>query len=225
MVFALTHFCSIDGNAVYVGVHIRRTDMLHDYNIYKGYTVADEAYMDSAVKHMIEALKKQQRPLNIVFVVCSDDMDWTKEKFYNAVFRATYTKNYQQSTVYSVSPIDGQLTSVFGPSGVFRQPTQSAPSTGQLQQATPFMGVNTPFVADDSVRVKIAYSEGRSDGQDLAILSQCNHTIMTVGTYGWWAGYLAGGITIYYKNFPKPGSELSFIFNREEFFPQEWIGL
>ncbi|XP_064469605.1 galactoside alpha-(1,2)-fucosyltransferase 2-like [Ornithodoros turicata] len=31
-----------------------------------------------------------------------------------------------------------------------------------------------------------------SPAMDLALLAQCNHTIMTIGTFGFWAGYLAG---------------------------------
>jgi hypothetical protein len=28
---------------------------------------------------------------------------------------------------------------------------------------------------------------------DLALLAACNHTILTYGTFGFWAGFLAGG--------------------------------
>jgi hypothetical protein len=30
-------------------------------------------------------------------------------------------------------------------------------------------------------------------GRDLALLAACNHTILTYGTFGFWAGFLAGG--------------------------------
>ena len=30
-------------------------------------------------------------------------------------------------------------------------------------------------------------------GLDLAIISQCNHTILSHGTFSFWAGFLAGG--------------------------------
>lgn len=60
---------------------------------------------------------------------------------------------------------------------------------------------------------------------DLAILASCNHTIATVGTFSWWAGYLAGGITVYYKNFPANGSEIASVFHAEDYFPPTWIGL
>ena len=31
----------------------------------------------------------------------------------------------------------------------------------------------------------------------MAILAACNHTIITAGSYGFWAGYLAGGTVVY----------------------------
>ena len=33
-------------------------------------------------------------------------------------------------------------------------------------------------------------------GRDLAILARCNHTILSYGTYSFWAGYLSGGLRI-----------------------------
>lgn len=33
--------------------------------------------------------------------------------------------------------------------------------------------------------------------EDMSLLAQCNHSIITVGTYGFWAGYLSAGITLY----------------------------
>nr|XP_026261991.1 ras-interacting protein 1 [Urocitellus parryii] len=47
----------------------------------------------------------------------------------------------------------------------------------------------------------------RNAGKDLALLTQCNHTTVTVGTFGFWAAYLAGGDTAYFTNFALPDSE------------------
>lgn len=72
----------------------------------------------------------------------------------------------------------------------------------------------------------IEFSAGNNEAVvDLAILASCNHTIATVGTFSWWAGYLAGGITVYYKNFPANGSETASLFRAKDFFPPTWIGL
>ncbi|MEE6483023.1 hypothetical protein FKM82_013407, partial [Ascaphus truei] len=60
---------------------------------------------------------------------------------------------------------------------------------------------------------------------DFALLAHCNHTIMTIGTFGYWAGYLAGGETIYLSNFTLPDSKFLKIFQYEASFLPGWIGI
>lgn len=58
--------------------------------------------------------------------------------------------------------------------------------------------------------VHARYVNGRDDfdGHDLAIMSMCGHTIISVGSYGWWGAFLANGTTIYYAEWPRNGSNL-----------------
>lgn len=60
---------------------------------------------------------------------------------------------------------------------------------------------------------------------DMAILSRCNHSIITTGTYGWWSAWLSGGQTIYYKDFPRKGSGLDRLFDAKTYFPPNWIAM
>ncbi|XP_044844839.1 galactoside alpha-(1,2)-fucosyltransferase 2-like isoform X1 [Mauremys mutica] len=64
-----------------------------------------------------------------------------------------------------------------------------------------------------------------SPGRDFALLAHCNHTIMTIGTFGIWAGYLAGGETIYLANYTLPDSPFLKIFKPEAAFLPQWIGI
>ncbi|XP_058385752.1 galactoside alpha-(1,2)-fucosyltransferase 1 [Diceros bicornis minor] len=64
-----------------------------------------------------------------------------------------------------------------------------------------------------------------SPGKDFALLMQCNHTIMTIGTFGFWAAYLAGGDTVYLANFTLPDSNFLKIFKPEAAFLPEWVGI
>lgn len=73
----------------------------------------------------------------------------------------------------------------------------------------------------------VYYSEGNKPETDMALLSLTNHTIMTVGTFGWWSAFLTNGTTLYYKHPFVPGSDFSKQFHndtREHFYPG-WIGL
>lgn len=76
----------------------------------------------------------------------------------------------------------------------------------------------------DASRVNVTFSEGHSAGEDLALLASCNHTVVTTGTYGWWAAWLADGITVYYANFPRHGSSLGNRSRVHEYYPPNWIG-
>ncbi|KAK4318842.1 hypothetical protein Pmani_010164 [Petrolisthes manimaculis] len=43
----------------------------------------------------------------------------------------------------------------------------------------------------------VYFSQGFSAGQDMALLSSCNHSIITLGSFGFWTAYLAGGEVVY----------------------------
>jgi hypothetical protein len=43
-------------------------------------------------------------------------------------------------------------------------------------------------------------------GDDLATLALCEHTIVTAGSYGWWAAWLAGGNVVHDLQYPSPSS-------------------
>lgn len=58
---------------------------------------------------------------------------------------------------------------------------------------------------------------------DLAMLSLCNHTVVTVGTFSWWASWLAGGDVVYYADWPTPHTEIGQAYNTSEYFPANWI--
>jgi len=43
------------------------------------------------------------------------------------------------------------------------------------------------------------FSVGHTANVDFAILSRCNHSIITMGTYGMWSAYMAGGVTVFHQ--------------------------
>ena len=45
--------------------------------------------------------------------------------------------------------------------------------------------------------------EASSVGHDLAIMARCNHSIISHGTFSYWAGFLAGGAVITPHHFPQ----------------------
>ena len=74
-------------------------------------------------------------------------------------------------------------------------------------------------------RVPIVYSQSRSSWDDFSMLMLCNHSIISVGTFGWWGAWFAKGHVVYYDGFPLPGSKIDYETNKEDFFPSDWVAL
>lgn len=55
----------------------------------------------------------------------------------------------------------------------------------------------------------VYFSTGNAAAEDIALLSLANHTIISIGTYGWWIGWMAQGTCVYYKNAMRPGSRFA----------------
>jgi hypothetical protein len=61
---------------------------------------------------------------------------------------------------------------------------------------------------NSAVDINLTYSLGNTAAFDLIMLSKCDVVVMTTGTYGWWAAWLANSkITIYYSRWPREGSD------------------
>ena len=61
--------------------------------------------------------------------------------------------------------------------------------------------------------------------EDFALLQSCDHMIMTVGTFGWWAGWMTsqrGGDVLYYRYHFKCHDACDR-FERADHFPSNWL--
>ncbi|XP_013389834.1 galactoside 2-alpha-L-fucosyltransferase 1 [Lingula anatina] len=59
----------------------------------------------------------------------------------------------------------------------------------------------------------------------MAVLSRCNHSIISVGALGWWTAFLAGGTVVYYNGWPDPTSSVSALYRLNQYFYPKWIGM
>ncbi|XP_077312015.1 galactoside alpha-(1,2)-fucosyltransferase 2-like [Lithobates pipiens] len=64
-----------------------------------------------------------------------------------------------------------------------------------------------------------------SPARDFALLTHCNHSIITIGTFGIWVAYLVGGETVHLSNFLLPNSPYFRYFKYETTYLPEWIGI
>lgn len=74
-------------------------------------------------------------------------------------------------------------------------------------------------------RTNVHISVGNSGPEDMALLSLTHHTIMSVGTFGWWVAWMTRGTTVYYKPVFAPGSLYARDFNHDvsNFIYPGWI--
>ena len=70
----------------------------------------------------------------------------------------------------------------------------------------------------------ILFANGSFPAVDMAILSLCNHTISSIGTFSWWSAWLAAGETTYFAYPVFEGSSLrkSFSSNFSDYFWPGW---
>ena len=68
-------------------------------------------------------------------------------------------------------------------------------------------------------------SAGRSAVEDMALLSACNDTIASMGTYSWWAAFLTPGRKIYFRDALVNGSLMDWEYPVNDTFPSSWIAL
>ena len=71
--------------------------------------------------------------------------------------------------------------------------------------------------------IVVKYVAGSTE-MDMATIVECDHVIMTIGSYGWWCGWLAGGDVVYYKRAAIPGSRFAKRINYEDHFYPGWVG-
>lgn len=57
---------------------------------------------------------------------------------------------------------------------------------------------------------------------DMCLLTKCNHSIISTGTFSWWVGFLTGGIVTYMKNQCRPMSGLCKQFEMNDYINLEW---
>jgi galactoside 2-L-fucosyltransferase 1/2 len=132
-----------------IAIHVRRTDMVKNTG---GYQVANKEYFQTAMKLF-------ENHLFPIFVLCTDDLQWSK--------------------------------------------------------------------ANISPKYRVEFISGNSPMEDLALMASCDHVISSVGSFSWWAGWLANGTVVYYRWPAKEGTALRRAYSKDymDYFYPHWIGI
>ena len=58
---------------------------------------------------------------------------------------------------------------------------------------------------------------------DFALLTLCDHSLISVGTFSWWAGFLTGGDVVYHTAYPRfKGNAKERLQLYQDFYPSQW---
>jgi len=66
---------------------------------------------------------------------------------------------------------------------------------------------------------KIVAPKTLSAPEDMALLTLCQHSLITTGTFGWWAATLTGGTVVCDKSYPRNNTMLSDLCPAEQYLP------
>lgn len=88
-----------------------------------------------------------------------------------------------------------------------------------------FEGTDDGYLVNRSISYRLTFSKGYPASVDFAILTLCDSLILSTGTFGWWAAWLSNVTTVYFKDWPQPGSKLENNFRKEDFYPSNWIAI
>ena len=72
---------------------------------------------------------------------------------------------------------------------------------------------------------KMHFLKKQSAMEDLATLVMCKHAVVSVGTFGWFAGFLAGGEVVYFKDQFKPNASWIPNFPSKDVYPPSWVAI
>ena len=73
--------------------------------------------------------------------------------------------------------------------------------------------------------LKVVYSTGHDAAFDLCLLSKCNASIISTGTFSWWSAWLSNSSTaVYYSLYPNRNTDFGTNFNTRDYYPPTWRG-
>ncbi|BFZ23694.1 hypothetical protein BsWGS_26733 [Bradybaena similaris] len=82
-----------------------------------------------------------------------------------------------------------------------------------------------PWCQENLKRTDVFVLPEASAAVHLAVLSSCDHVIISGGTFGWWAGWLANGYVVYYTGHMGKGTRMGKMLIAYTYYPRLWIEL
>ena len=68
----------------------------------------------------------------------------------------------------------------------------------------------------------VIHSTSPEDLLELALLTLCDHGVVSVGTFSWWAAFLTGGEVVYFRDHLNPKLWAAKIYDNTQYFLPTW---
>ena len=68
----------------------------------------------------------------------------------------------------------------------------------------------------------VIHSTLPEDLLELALLTLCDHGVVSVGTFSWWAAFLTGGEVVYFRDHLNPKLWAAKVYNNTQYFLPTW---
>ncbi|CAG5128253.1 unnamed protein product [Candidula unifasciata] len=82
-----------------------------------------------------------------------------------------------------------------------------------------------PWCYENLSGTDVAFMPPATAAVHMAVLSKCDHVIISGGSFGYWSAWLANGHVIYYPGYMRKGSILGRWFRDDLYYPRTWIPL
>lgn len=186
------------GRPILVGVHVRHFDITKfKFFTDLGFQAPPDDYYQRGMSWYLRSYK------NVVFVISSDDVEYVRDV---------------------ILPICNGLVNDSNVVSSSRQLTQDLTSNAKDGGLTPNMPTRGLVNATSrGLRCRLVISD--TPAIDMMVLASCNHSLISVGTFGWWSAWLANGHVIYYKYPARENSKLASKFNYPDYYPPHWMAL
>ena len=195
------------------------------------YRVAPAEYLYRAIIYMVAYVLNSIRdtPPRITFIICSDDFDWVKR-----CITKLQVLHYLENNSAINDSIQEQAPTK---SEAFRFVEDLFGSNKSNQIPAGISKLLREIIESESINLEYFEHNGRE--VDMTVLSLCDLHIMTVGSFGWWAGMLGNlhdcfleyhngrqfnsrkitRIVLYYYQQTVPGSSIDSNFDYFDYFP------
>lgn len=157
-------------------------------------------------------------------------------QFKAAYWQQTVEKSMQNSTTFiGIHVRRGDYLEISKHNKNYKVAPKSFIMNGMTYYRSRFNNSLFVMTSDDLQWCRQNFQDEITDGQlhlspnltyyeDMCLLTQCNHSIFTTGSFGWWSGWLTGGSVVHYGS-SQNNKNLTGVKYQSNRYPAHWVAM